>query len=243
MNKTALTIVIPVYNEEQVIPHLQNAIEGFEEKFNDKAEIVVVNDGSTDQTRALLEKWKRGKTGLIIHDMKMNSGHQSAIQAGLELATGDRVVTMDADLQDPIDTIFSLIEKSNEGFDVIHARRISRAGENAFRKVSAWMFYRLTKSFLNRKILLDVGDFRLLTRKALDQYLSLPERKFLRGEIIQLPLTQTVIDYHREGRVAGTSKFSIGKLMQLAWMAIRFKPINTNSSDPANDKVRMYRSL
>ncbi|MCC7460579.1 MAG: glycosyltransferase family 2 protein [Proteobacteria bacterium] len=243
MNRKKLSIVIPVYNEEQAIPYLKTALLDFGKTLPMELEVVLVNDGSSDNTKAMLHDWKHQQSGIVVCDLLVNTGHQQAIQSGLELATGDYVVTMDADLQDPVPVIFDFIRKSEEGFDVVHSRRISRKNENTFRKVAAWIFYRLAKRLLNQNMLLDVGDFRLVTREALQQYLILPDRKFVRGEIIQLQVPQAVVSYHREGRVAGVSKFSFRKLLELAWMSVRFKPFNTASSNQVDDKAQTFRSL
>ena len=234
MNNQLLSIVIPIYNEELVIPHLRERMEKFRSKFPMPMEIILVDDGSTDNSPMLLKRWKESVRSVFVTTLSQNSGHQIALQAGLDQAIGDYVVTMDADMQDPIETITDLVEKSREGFDIVHAQRIQRDGEDVFRLAGAWMFYRLLR-MLDPKVLHEVGDFRLLTKNAHRYYLKSGKRTFMRGETIHLPFPQAIIGYKRNPRVAGKSKFSLKKLLALALMGFQSSSARSKVSDPANE--------
>ncbi|MEZ4846501.1 MAG: glycosyltransferase family 2 protein [Bdellovibrionota bacterium] len=234
MSNQLLSIVIPIYNEELVIAHLHEKMERFRVQFPMPMEIILVDDGSTDRSPALLKRWEKNARSVFVTTLPKNSGHQAALQAGLDQASGDYVITMDADLQDPIETIADLVEKSREGFDIVHAQRLQRDGEGTFRLAGAWMFYRLLH-MLDSKALHEVGDFRLLTRNAHRHYLKSGRRIFMRGETIHLPFPQAVIGYKRHPRFAGKSKFSLRKLFALAWMGFRSSSVQSTAADQANE--------
>lgn len=211
-----LSLVFPLFNEEKVIPYLQKELNRHPELQND-CEIVLVNDGSSDNTQVLLETWGSQDSRVQVVHLKQNIGHQKAILEGLKAAKGLNVITMDADLQDPVEMIPAMISKAAEGFDVVHTQRISREGEPMFRKTMTWLFYRVAKHVFQKSILLDAGDFRLMSRKAIEVYFSTVERPhILRHQILSLPLKQTVLKYHRNPRIDGESKFTFFRLAQLA---------------------------
>lgn len=211
-----LSLVFPLFNEEKVISHLQKELNRHSE-LQKHCEIILVNDGSSDQTQALLEMWSSQDSRVRIIHLKKNIGHQKAILEGLKAATGMNVVTMDADLQDPVEMIPAMISKASEGFDVVHTQRISREGEPIFRKTITWLFYRVAKHVFQKSILLDAGDFRLMSRKAIEVYFSTVEHPhILRHQILSLPLKQTVLKYHRNPRIDGKSKFTFIRLAELA---------------------------
>jgi dolichol-phosphate mannosyltransferase len=211
-----LSLVFPLFNEEKVIPFLQKELNRHLELQNN-CEIVLVNDGSSDNTQALLEAWSSQDPRVNIIHLKQNIGHQKAILEGLKAAKGENVITIDADLQDPIEMISSMVSKADEGFDVVHTQRISRSGEPLIRKSMTWLFYRLAKHIFQKSILLDAGDFRLMSRKAIQVYFATVEYPhILRHQILNLPLKQTVLNYHRNPRVVGESKFTFIRLAQLA---------------------------
>jgi glycosyltransferase involved in cell wall biosynthesis len=238
MSSLILSLVIPVYNEELVVPILRETVEHFRSNFPMPIEVVLVDDGSMDQTSVLLKDWAEHAQNIHIKTLHRNAGHQAAMQIGLEQASGDMIVTMDADLQDPIETISELVRKAQDGFDVIHARRSAREGESGFRKLSAWIFYRFVRMF-NSTIIKDVGDFRLISKKALQVYLKLPNRKFMRGEMVHLPFKQTIVEYRRQPRVAGTSKFSLKKLFVLAWMGFQSSSEQEEVLNPKDETIQI----
>lgn len=214
-----LSIVIPVFNEQEVIPILKDSIQKFFSQTSFHYELILINDASTDDTEKLLEKWQMDDAHIRVLHLSENIGHQRAILEGLKMSTGDLIITMDADLQDPLEEIPNMIEKGKEGFEIVHMRRISRKGETVFRKMSAWTYYRIAKIFYP-KILMDVGDFRLMTKSVVKRFFTDGTDDILIRKVApNLSVSQTIIPYHRQKRVAGTSKFSLGKLVQLAFLS------------------------
>lgn len=211
-----LSIVIPVYNEQEVLPILQRSLADFFTTYPMKREIIVVDDASTDRSREILEEWSNADPSLRIIYFEKNLGHQSALLEGMSRAEGNYIVTMDADLQDPLESIPEMMEKAREGYEIVHMQRISREGESLFRKSTAWTFYRISK-LLRSNTLLDVGDFRLVSQKVAQIFRDRASGEvLLRKAITDIPVRNTTIQYHRRKRAAGISKFSIGKLFKLA---------------------------
>lgn len=212
-----VVFVMPIYNEQEMIPHLRQELEKFSSRQPFQTRYVLVNDGSTDSSGKMLDEWKKQSKNLEVCHLAKNMGHQQALLKGLSKASGDFIITMDADLQDPLDAVPVMVQKAMEGFDVVHARRTKRLGESTFRKCAAWAYYRVAKIFIHSSILEDVGDFRLMTSRAMDVYMSRKNKnQFLRAEIVDLPLPQTVIPYIRDKRAKGKSKFTMTKLIQLS---------------------------
>src|SRR5580700_4210081 len=177
-----VSLVIPMYNEEETVGLLRNAVESFLKELRAEAEVILVNDGSSDSTIVQLVEWaSQDGRAKVIH-LSRNFGHQIAATAGLDYATGDAVVLMDADLQDPLDTVHAMIERYCEGYDVAYGRRLERSGETAFKRATAWIFYRLMKMLVYPDLPADAGDFRLISRRCLDSLRSMREtHRFLRG--------------------------------------------------------------
>jgi dolichol-phosphate mannosyltransferase len=149
-----------------------------------------------------------------------NFGHQIAATAGLDCARGDAVVLMDADLQDPPELVLKMIAKYEEGFDVVYARRIKRDGETAFKRFTAWIFYRMMRTMVHKDLPLDTGDFRLVSRRCLDALKSMKElHRFLRGMVTWVGFPQTNVDFARPARAAGETKYPLRKMLPLAWNA------------------------
>ena len=209
---TRLSLVIPVYNEDASIPLLQAAITRFARDVQSQLEVIVVNDGSTDHSLAKLIEWVREDRSITVLHLSRNFGHQSAATAGLDRATGDAVVLIDADLQDPLAVIHDMIAQYQAGYDVVYGQRLRRQGESKFKLVTAWLFYRLMRGLVYDALPVDTGDFRLISRRCLDALKALREtHRFLRGMVAWVGYPQTAVRYERSPRVAGTTKYPISK--------------------------------
>ena len=219
MKKTspALSIVIPLHNEEGNLSHLHQRLIPTVASVTQAYEIIYVNDGSKDATLSMVKALAVQDDRVHYISFSRNFGHQMAIMSGIEHATGDAVVIMDGDLQDPPELIPELWQKYREGFKVVYAQRRSREGETLAKKWTAKIFYRLLKKTTNIKIPLDTGDFRLIDRKVVEYLKQMPERhKFLRGQIAWIGFKQTAVFYDREIRLAGKTNFSFSKMFQFA---------------------------
>lgn len=215
-----LSLVIPVYNEEQSIPNLRAHLHDWRQRAACPTEVVFVNDGSTDATAGLLGHWAEEDRSIKVLHFSANFGHQAAVTAGLRVAVGEAVVILDADLQDPLEVIFEMLSRYCEGYDVVYGQRISRRGETPFKRLSAWFFYRLMRAFVHRSLPLDTGDFRLVSRRCLDAVLSLNEtHRFLRGLFAWVGFEQIGVEYHRQPRQYGATKYPASKMFRLAWNA------------------------
>jgi dolichol-phosphate mannosyltransferase len=221
-----LSIAIPLHNEEEVVSELREALTAFAERQPYAVEFVLVNDGSTDATVALLSEWAARDARVRLLCLARNFGHEAAVLAGLDHARGDAVVVMDADLQDPPEVIDEMVEKYMRGYDVVYGRRQSRDRETIFKRVSAWMFYRTMRALVYRDLPPDTGDFRLISRRCLDAVKSLREtHRFLRGLVAWVGFPQCEVLYRRKPRHAGITKYSLQKMLQLAWTAaVSFSP-------------------
>ncbi len=222
--KKLISIVVPCFNEQEVFAETYKRLT---DKLNllDKDqydyEIIFVNDGSKDTTLQMINE----KVSLDSHikgiNFSRNFGHQIAITAGLDNCKGDAAVVIDADLQDPPHIILEMIKKWEEGYDVIFGKRVERAGESAFKLLTAKWFYRFINRLSDVDIPLDTGDFRLMDRNALDQFLSMRESyRFVRGMVAWIGFNQTFVEYDRESRFAGTTKYPLKKMLRLASDAI-----------------------
>src|SRR3984885_314922 len=227
-----LSIVIPIYNEEQSLPFLRERVTGFLDSLPCAAEIVLVNDGSSDGSIDLLAEWAQSDGRVKVFNLARNFGHQMAATAGLDQASGQAVVLMDADLQDPPEVILEMLQEYRRGYDVVYGRRTSRAGETHFKRISAWIFYRMMRLLIHSDLPADVGDFRLVSRGCLDAVCSMREtHRFLRGMIAWVGFPQTAVSYARNPRVAGKSTYSLRKMLWLAWTAaVSFSPTPLRAS-------------
>ncbi|MCG6149188.1 glycosyltransferase [Leptospira levettii] len=226
-NPKILSIVIPCYNEESVLPYLKERLTTFLVKLPTKIELILVNDGSVDNTIFELVNWSKEDKRVKIISLSRNFGHQIAVTAGMDYASGDAVVIMDADLQDPPEVIFEMLERYREGYDVVYGQRIARTGESWFKKITAWAFYRLMKILVHKDLPLDSGDFRLISRRCLDALNGLRENhRFLRGMNAWIGFPQTPVYYKRDARVAGETKYPLQKMLKLAMnAAVSFSPL------------------
>ncbi|HEX3875592.1 MAG TPA: glycosyltransferase family 2 protein [Bryobacteraceae bacterium] len=220
-NPKKLSIVIPIYNEQAAITFLRSSILQFcSELRGTDVEIVAVNDGSSDLTIEFLQDWAFEDNRLRVVNLSRNFGHQVAATAGLDYATGDAVVLMDADLQDPFSAVHDMIARYREGYDVAYGLRVTRAGESRFKLATAWIFYRLMRVLVYEGLHADVGDFRLISRECLDSLRRLREtHRFLRGMATWVGYPQIAVPYKREQRIAGETKYPITKMLRLAWTA------------------------
>lgn len=211
------SIVIPVFNEEAVLPVLLRRLELLLDRLDGPAEAIFVDDGSSDCGPTVLRALAKHDKRYRYIGLSRNFGHQVAITAGMDAAQGDAVVVMDADLQDPPEVVEQMIAKWKEGYEVVYARRLSRAGESKFKLATAHFFYRMLGSMSSVGIPADVGDFRLIDRKVLDALRQMPEQdRFVRGMIAWLGFKQTEVTFHRLERAAGETKYPLWRMVRLA---------------------------
>jgi len=211
------SIVIPVLDEEQVLPSLFGRLADLMSRLDGSAEVVLVDDGSTDASFELIQKHIEDDPRFRGLRLSRNFGHQIAITAGMDAAKGDAVVVMDADLQDPPEVVLEMVERWKQGFVVVAGRRVNREGESAAKRWSAHAFYRLLHRLSDTDIPVDVGDFRLLDRRAVDALKSMPERhRYVRGLVAWLGYPQTTVDYTRPEREQGETKYTLSRMIGLA---------------------------
>lgn len=213
-----LSVVVPVYNEAAVLPLLLPRLRASLDALPGGGEICFVNDGSDDGSLAWLETESRSDPRIVVIDLSRNFGHSMAITAGLDHARGDAVVVMDCDLQDPPELIPQMVAEYRRGFDVVHARRRTRRGESPFKRATARLFYWTMRLAADRSPEPHVGEFRLMSRQVVDALQALRERhRLVRGLVAWVGFRQTVIDFERPARAAGTTKYPIFKMVRLAW--------------------------
>jgi dolichol-phosphate mannosyltransferase len=211
------SIVIPAFNEEAVLPILLRRLELLLARFQEPAEVIFVDDGSNDSGPIVLQALARRDPRFRYVGLSRNFGHQIAITAGMDAARGSAIIVMDADLQDPPEVVEQMIAKWKEGYDVVYARRLSRAGESRFKRGTAHLFYRLLGMITSVSIPADVGDFRLIDRKVLEALRQMPEQdRFVRGMVAWLGFRQTEVPFHRLERAAGETKYPLLKMARLA---------------------------
>jgi len=212
-----LSLIVPVYNEEEAIPVFYQAVRANEELAKHIVEIVFVNDGSVDRTEVIISSIAEGDPFVVGISLSRNFGKEPALFAGLEYATGDAIIPLDVDLQDPIEVIPRLLEKWQQGADVVLAKRADRSTDSYFKRHSAGWFYRIHNLVSETKIEQNVGDFRLMSRQVVEAVKLLPERKlFMKGLLSWVGFRTEVVEYTRAQRVAGATKFNGWKLWNLA---------------------------
>ena len=213
-----ISLVIPMYYEEQVAEECYKRVSKVLKGLKDyDYEIIFVNDGSKDKTLPILEKIADKDKKVKIVSFSRNFGHQAAVTAGLKYVTGDAVVIMDADLQDPTELVPDMLKKWEEGYEVIYGKRKKRDGESAFKLLTAKAFYATLNKLSDVEIPKDTGDFRLVDRKVVDVVNSLPEHnKFLRGLFSWVGFKQYPYEYERKERFAGKTKYPLKKMLKLA---------------------------
>src|SRR5438270_4626306 len=214
-----LSIVVPLYNEQGNVHPLVGRIAGIVERLpgSPSYEIVLVNDGSRDETLSEIREEMQRRRNIVLVNMSRNFGHQLAATAGLDVSRGDAVVLMDGDLQDPPELIEAFIEKYRLGYDVVYAIRRTRKGESPFKVFTARIFYRTTKRLTNVAIPVDTGDFRLISRRVVNVLKRSRERhRFLRGMVSWAGFNQTGVEYDRDERHAGVTKYPVSKMLKFA---------------------------
>ncbi|HEY4199245.1 MAG TPA: glycosyltransferase family 2 protein [Devosiaceae bacterium] len=215
------SLVIPVFNEERVLPLLLRRLNELMTKLDGPAEVIFVDDGSSDATGVFLGALARGDHRYRYIGFSRNFGQQIAITAGMEAASGQAVILMDADLQDPPEVVLQLAAKWREGYEIVYAQRTARNGEHLAKRVTSSLFYRLFNWLVAEKIPRDVGDFRLIDRIAVDAFLEMPEaNRFVRGMLTWIGFRQIAVPYERDARAAGNTKYSAAKLIRLAATAV-----------------------
>ena len=213
----SLSVVVPVYNEEAVLPEFHRRLSAVLERLDCAAEVVYANDGSRDRTRDLLQDLHRADPRVAVVDLSRNFGKEIAMSAGLDHAQGDAVVVIDADLQDPPELIPDMLRAWREGSDVVLMRRRSRAEESWFRRTIARVFYRTIDRMSATDIPPDVGDFRLMSRRTVEAVRRFPERsRFMKGLFAWVGFDSVIIDYDRDGRHSGRTKWNYWKLWNFA---------------------------
>jgi dolichol-phosphate mannosyltransferase len=216
-----LSIVLPIYNEAEAIPKLLPAVRRALAPLDVDYELIFVDDGSKDQSRELIEREAELDSRIRLLGFSRNFGHQAAITAGLDFATGDAVVVMDADLQDPPELIPEMLALYHQGFDVVSAQRTERHGETAFKRGTAALFYRSMRWAVDERLQPQVSDFRLFSRAAVLAIRQLREQhRFVRGMVAWLGLREAIIPFRRPARIAGETKYSAWKMARFAWTAI-----------------------
>jgi dolichol-phosphate mannosyltransferase len=215
-----LSLVIPMYNEAPAVDALRAGITDFLPQIRGEAEVVLVNDGSSDATLEKIAAWAAQDRRIRVVHLSRNFGQAVAATAGLDYATGDAVVLLDADLQDPLEVVHRMIERYCEGYDVSYGQRERRHGESPFKRFSAWLFYRLMRVLVDEHLPADTGDFRLISRACLNGLRSMREtHRFLRGMIAWAGYPQVAVKYERAPRVAGSTKYPLRKMVAFAWTA------------------------
>ncbi len=216
-----ISTVVPFLNEEENLPELYNRLNAVFTGRSETAEFLFVDDGSTDESFQRLEKIRKNDPRVRIIQLSRNFGHQAAITAGIDHASGDAIIIMDADMQDPPEVLPDLIAKWNEGFEVVYAVRRKREGESFFKKLLAAGFYRIFRAMCSVKVPVDAGDFRLLDRNVIDALKTMREtHRYMRGMTSWIGFKQCAVEYDRAARHAGETKYPIWKSLKLAWDGI-----------------------
>jgi dolichol-phosphate mannosyltransferase len=215
--KPVYSIVIPAYNEESVLAESYKRLTAVMSALETPYELIFVNDGSLDTTADILDGMAGRDNCVKALHFSRNFGHQAAISAGMDYAAGEAVVIIDADLQDPPEVIPKMIEAWRAGSEVVYGKRLSRKGETVFKKLTARMFYRVLRKVTNVDIPVDTGDFRLLDRKVVDTMKRISERnRFMRGLVAWVGFSQTPVEYVRDERFAGETKYPFRKMVKFA---------------------------
>ncbi len=227
------SIVVPLYNEEEVIHETYKRLRATMDSLGEPYELIFINDGSRDKTWELAKGLAAKDNNLRLIGFSRNFGHQIAITAGMDNASGRAIVVIDADLQDPPAVILDMIARWKEGYEVVYGRRLKRKGESFFKKFTAKLFYRALNAMTDVTLPVDAGDFRLIDRKVCDTLKSLPERnRYVRGLVSWVGFKQTAVDYVREERFAGETKYPLRKMLKLASDAITsfsYKPLKMST--------------
>ncbi len=212
-----ISIIIPIYNEEQVLNECYKRIKDVADGLNEEYELIFINDGSCDKSLDMLEEISKADKFSKVLSFSKNFGHQCAVSCGMSYCKGDAAIIIDADLQDPPAVIFQMVEKWKEGYEIVYGKRKSRAGETLFKKLTASLYYKFVASLSEFDIPKDAGDFRLIDRKVIDTLNSMPEHnRYLRGMNAFVGFKTFALEYEREARFAGETKYTMKKMLKLA---------------------------
>jgi len=218
-----LSIVSPCYNEQESLSELCKRLTGAcEAEVGDEYEIVLIDDGSSDSTRSLINELCKRDSHFVGVFLSRNHGHQLALSAGLQTCRGERILIIDADLQDPPELLGDMMKlMDEEGADVVYGQRCERRGESPFKRLTAHLFYRLLNSLVDVKIPVDTGDFRLMSRRTLNELNRMPEQhRFIRGMVSWIGFRQVPLKYQRQERFGGETKYPFRKMLRFAVDAI-----------------------
>ncbi|MGB5963310.1 MAG: glycosyltransferase family 2 protein [Coleofasciculaceae cyanobacterium] len=211
------SLIIPIYNEEEILPEMYRRVAVVMDQMDGEVELILVNDGSRDRSLALLRDFHEQDPRICYLSLARNFGHQIAVTAGLNFVRGDAIIILDADLQDPPELIPQLVEKWQQGYQVVYAQRTQRRKEGWFKRLPAYLFYRLMQRLADVEIPIDTGDFCLMDRRVVDVLNSMPERnRYIRGLRSWVGLPQTFIHFERDPRFAGEVKYTFRKSLSLA---------------------------
>ncbi|MEQ8197023.1 MAG: glycosyltransferase family 2 protein [Clostridiaceae bacterium] len=224
------SVIVPLFNEELVIDESYRRLKEVMDCTKERYEIVFINDGSADETKSKALGIRERDENIKLINFSRNFGHQAAITAGMEAALGEAIIVIDADLQDPPEVMLKMIRKWKEGYEVVYGKRTKREGESFFKKFTAKMFYRALQSMSSIDIPVDTGDFRLIDRKVCDALKLLPEKnRYVRGLVSWVGYKQTFVEFVRQERFAGETKYPLKKMIKLAIDGITsmsFKPLS-----------------
>ncbi len=221
-NVRLLSVVVPCYNEVEGLAELHRRVTSVcREVVGDAYELILVNDGSRDASWEMMAGLASDDPRLTCVDLSRNHGHQIALTAGLTVARGSHILILDADLQDPPELLGAMLDRMGEGYDVVYGQRRSRAGESWFKRASATLFYRLVDAMSDVAIPRDTGDFRLMSRRALDRLLAMPEHfRFIRGMVSWIGYRQSPLLFDRDARFAGETHYPLRRMIRFAIDAV-----------------------
>ena len=211
------SIIVPAYNEEKSLQLFYDAVTPMMRDLQEEYEIIFINDGSRDATKEILRGLADLDKRVKACSFSRNFGQQAALLCGMEMASGEAVIAMDADLQDPPEVALQMIEKWKEGYDVVHGKRRKRTGETFFKKATAYLYYRFMRKITKMEMPADVGDFKLYDRKVVNAILSMSEHdRLLRAQTAWVGFRQTFVEFDRPERVAGETHYTLKKMVRLA---------------------------
>jgi glycosyltransferase involved in cell wall biosynthesis len=217
LERVEYSIVVPVFNEEESLPELTKRLVLLLDRLDGAAEVILVDDGSADRSYEQMLVAREGDPRFKILRLSRNFGHQVAITAGMDVAAGDAVIVMDADLQDPPEVVVEMAARWREGFDVVYAVREERKGETRFKRATAAAFYRLFRRMSEVNVPIDVGDFRLVDRRALEAFKTMREKnRYVRGMFGWIGFRQTGVHFERSERYAGETKYPLLRMLKFA---------------------------
>jgi glycosyltransferase involved in cell wall biosynthesis len=216
-NTPKYSLIIPIYNEEENLPELYRRVSGVMERMDGPVELILINDGSRDRSLELLRELHEQDSRICYLSLARNFGHQIAVTAGLNFSSGQVVVIMDGDLQDPPELILDMVEQWRLGYQVVYAQRTQRRQEGGFKRLPAYMYYRILRNLADVDIPIDTGDFCLMDRCVVDVLNAMPERnRYIRGLRAWIGFKQTAVKFERDARFAGEVKYTFSKSFALA---------------------------